>query len=169
MILSLSACMRRWCLGLGLCGLLVGPIGLIVGVSCLLCSSALPGVWSFLRVTPCMRPKSCIEKNTYIYTCTHVTHGEGNTQESKQRSTQQRTIAGSSANLTKPNDTPTHVTHYSMSCMGLLQYTVYSIRYSSLAIIHAHPPLSPPRHRSRTWLRASLCRASAAAYVVRCM
>ena len=29
-----------------------GPIGLIVGVSCLLCSSALPGVWSFLRVTP---------------------------------------------------------------------------------------------------------------------
>ena len=35
---------------LGLCGLLVGPIGLIVGVSCLLCSSALPGVWSFLRV-----------------------------------------------------------------------------------------------------------------------
>ena len=25
---------------------------LIVGVSCLLCSSALPGVWSFLRVTP---------------------------------------------------------------------------------------------------------------------
>ena len=41
----------RWCLVLGLCGLLVGPIGLIVGVSCLLCSSALPGVWSFLRVT----------------------------------------------------------------------------------------------------------------------
>ena len=37
---------------LGLCDLLVGPIGLIVGVSCLLCSSALPGVWSFLRVTP---------------------------------------------------------------------------------------------------------------------
>ena len=36
---------------LGLCGLLVGPIGLIVGVSCLLCSSALPGGWSFLRVT----------------------------------------------------------------------------------------------------------------------
>ena len=36
---------------LGLCDLLVGPIGLIVGVSCLLCSSALPGVWSFLRVT----------------------------------------------------------------------------------------------------------------------
>ena len=31
----------------------VGLIGLIVGVSCLLCSSALPGVWSFLRVTPC--------------------------------------------------------------------------------------------------------------------
>ena len=29
----------------------VGPIGLIVGVSCLLCSSAMPGVWSFLRVT----------------------------------------------------------------------------------------------------------------------
>ena len=28
-----------------------GTIGLIVGVSCLLCSSALPGVWSFLRVT----------------------------------------------------------------------------------------------------------------------
>ena len=27
-------------------------IGLIVGVSCLLCSSAMPGVWSFLRVTP---------------------------------------------------------------------------------------------------------------------
>ena len=26
-------------------------IGLIVGVSCLLCSSAVPGVWSFLRVT----------------------------------------------------------------------------------------------------------------------
>ena len=41
----------RWCLVLGLCGLLVGPIGLVVGVSCLLCSSALPGVWSFLRVT----------------------------------------------------------------------------------------------------------------------
>ena len=30
----------------------VWPVGLIVGVSCLLCSSALPGVWSFLRVTP---------------------------------------------------------------------------------------------------------------------
>ena len=43
----------RWCLVLGLCDLLVGPIGLIVGVSCLLCSSALPGVWSFLRVTTC--------------------------------------------------------------------------------------------------------------------
>ena len=27
----------RWCLVLGLCGLLVGPIGLIVGVSCFLC------------------------------------------------------------------------------------------------------------------------------------
>ena len=36
---------------LGLCGLSVGPIGLMVGVSCFLCSSALPGVWSFLRVT----------------------------------------------------------------------------------------------------------------------
>ena len=30
---------------------ILGKIGLIVGVSCLLCSSALPGVWSFLRVT----------------------------------------------------------------------------------------------------------------------
>ena len=41
----------RWCLMLGLCGFLVGLIGLIVGVSCFLCFSALPGDWSFLRVT----------------------------------------------------------------------------------------------------------------------
>ena len=39
------------CLVFGLCGLSGGPIGLIVGVSCLLCSSVLPCVWSFLRVT----------------------------------------------------------------------------------------------------------------------
>ena len=37
-------------------------------------------------------------------------HKPSNTQESKQRSTQQRTTATSSANLTEPNQTPTRYT-----------------------------------------------------------
>ena len=38
-----------WCLVCEVCRL--RSIGLIVCVSCILCSSAVPGVWSFLRVT----------------------------------------------------------------------------------------------------------------------
>ena len=64
----------RWCLVLGLCDLLVGPIGLIVGVSCLLCSSALPGVWSFLRVTPASTATMHASICECAYTCvrTHL-------------------------------------------------------------------------------------------------
>ena len=52
---------------------MVGPIGLIVGVSCLLCSSALPGVWSFLRVTPCESRRDLQFGPAYIRASVFVT------------------------------------------------------------------------------------------------
>ena len=48
-----------WCLVCEVCRL--GRLGLVVGVSCLLCSSAMPGVWSFLRVTHrCCKTTGCV-------------------------------------------------------------------------------------------------------------
>ena len=59
---------------------------LIVGVTCLLCSSAVPGVWSFLRVTPRNQCNTGIMTQWYSSTVTatpnpqhdmavHVRHG----------------------------------------------------------------------------------------------
>ena len=48
---------------LGVGGVSVGPIGLIAGVSCFLCSSAVPGVLSFLRVT---RRKQAVDTSKQV-------------------------------------------------------------------------------------------------------
>ena len=81
------------------------------GRACLLCSSAVPGVWSFLRVTLCSLPLYMMSADSCSMLC-YTEKAEQAEQHPgpKQHSTQHRKTVRSSADLTKRNQTPTRYT-----------------------------------------------------------